>query len=194
MPCPEDQQQQATPERGSAWPYPFSVYIRRVAWWLVFFTIWKICPQRFYWMRAGILRLFGGRVSRAAGFCHNTWIEMPWDLTVGKHTMVGSRTMIYNLGGVTIGDRTLISQDVYICGGTHDYTDPTYPLLRQQIVIGSQVWICAGAFIGPGITVGDGAVVGARAVVTKDVEPWTVVAGNPARFIKKRELRSTSDV
>jgi len=51
------------------------------------------------------------------------------------------------------------------------------------------VWIGAGAFVGPGVTIGEGAVVGARSVVTKDVEPWTVVAGNPAKFIKKREIK-----
>ena len=62
------------------------------------------------------------------------------------------------------------------------------PLLKPPIGIGDQAWICADAFVGPGVVVGEGAVVGARAVVTKNVEPWTVVAGNPARFIKKRQL------
>ena len=60
----------------------------------------------------------------------------------------------------------------------------------KQIVIGDDAWIAAGAFIGPGVTIGAGAVVGARAVVMKDVPPWTVVAGNPAKFISKRVLAS----
>ena len=51
------------------------------------------------------------------------------------------------------------------------------------------VWIATGAYVLPGVTIGEGSVVGAGSVVTKDVEPWTVVAGNPAKFIKKRELK-----
>jgi putative colanic acid biosynthesis acetyltransferase WcaF len=63
------------------------------------------------------------------------------------------------------------------------------PLLKPPIVIRDAAWICADAFIGPDVTIGEGAVVGARAVVVKDVEPWTVVAGNPARTIKRREIQ-----
>lgn len=61
-------------------------------------------------------------------------------------------------------------------------------MIKSPIVIADQVWVCADAFIGPGVTIGEGAVVGARACVFKDVEPWSVVGGNPARFIKKRIL------
>lgn len=103
--------------------------------------------------------------------------------------MLGERVTIYNLGPVTIGDETVLSQGVYVCAGTHDYTSRYMTLLRPPITIGNNVWICAGAFIGPGVKIGDGAVVGARAVVAKDVAPWTVVAGNPARFIKQRHLK-----
>jgi putative colanic acid biosynthesis acetyltransferase WcaF len=63
------------------------------------------------------------------------------------------------------------------------------PLVKEPIVIEDAAWICADAFVGPGVRVGAGAVVGARAVAMSDVEPWTVVAGNPAAPIKRRELR-----
>jgi putative colanic acid biosynthesis acetyltransferase WcaF len=66
------------------------------------------------------------------------------------------------------------------------------PLMKAAITIGNHVWICAGAFIGPGVVIGEGAVVGARAVVTKDIEPWTVVVGNPAKVIKRRELKESA--
>lgn len=64
------------------------------------------------------------------------------------------------------------------------------PQTFAEIIIEDQAWICADAFIVPGVTVGQGAVVGSRAAVFKDVEPWTVVGGNPAKFIKKRELEN----
>ena len=119
---------------------------------------------------------------------------MPWDLEIGHHCALGDRVTLYNLGGLKIGSRTVLSQDVYVCGGTHDYTDFSYPLLREKIEIGNYVWIAAGAFIGPGVRIGDGAVIGARAVVMKDVEPWTIVAGNPARVIKQRQALSVPEI
>lgn len=116
-------------------------------------------------------------------------IQFPWWLTIGEHVAIGPGVNFYNLGGIEVGHRVVISQDAYLCGGTHDYKLPTYPLVRLPIVIEDDVWIGAGAFIGPGVKVGRGSVVGARAVVTRDVPPWKVVVGNPARVIKDRVMR-----
>ena len=63
------------------------------------------------------------------------------------------------------------------------------PLKIAPITIGDRAWVAADAFVGMGVTIGEGAVVGARAAVFKDVEPWTVVGGNPAKFIKKRVMK-----
>jgi putative colanic acid biosynthesis acetyltransferase WcaF len=67
------------------------------------------------------------------------------------------------------------------------------PLTKQPIVVGNDAWICADAFVGPGVVVGEGAVVGARAAVFEDVPSWSIVGGNPARLIKRRELKPTAD-
>ncbi len=63
-------------------------------------------------------------------------------------------------------------------------------LISSPVTLEDQSWICAGAFVGPGVTVGEGGVVGAMSVVTRDIEAWTVHAGNPARMIKRRRIRS----
>tara|TARA_B110001469_G_C9645049_1_gene325671 strand:+ start:473 stop:676 length:204 start_codon:yes stop_codon:yes gene_type:complete len=63
------------------------------------------------------------------------------------------------------------------------------PLIHSPIVIKEHAWVCAEAFVGAGITIAEGAVVGARAVVTKNVAPWSIVAGNPAKLIKQREIQ-----
>jgi acetyltransferase-like isoleucine patch superfamily enzyme len=97
---------------------------------------------------------------------------------------------IYNLGPVKIGDHSVISQDAYLCAGTHDYTLPTLPLLRTPITIGHGVWIAAGAFIGPGVSIGDNSVIGARSVVMKDIPADVIAAGNPCRVIKPREMKA----
>lgn len=172
------------------WPYTKGTYLKRAAWAITHKTAWKLCWKRLPALRSTLLRLFGARASLTVYAAGSAFIEMPWDATIGEHVAIGPRVIVYNLGGVTIGSHAVLSQDVYVCGGTHDYTDPRYPLVRTHVTIGSYAWIAAGAFIGPGVKIGEGAVVGARAVVVKDVPPWTVVAGNPARVIKKREMRA----
>lgn len=105
------------------------------------------------------------------------------------HSCLGDYVVCYNIGGVHIGAYSTVSQYTHLCSSSHDFTQPTMPQTFATVMIGDQVWVCADVFVGPGVSIGQGAVVGARAVVTKDVEPWTVVAGNPARFIRKRILR-----
>jgi len=61
-------------------------------------------------------------------------------------------------------------------------------LMRPPISIGAEAWICADAFVGPGVTIGEGAIVGARAVAMKDVQPWSIAIGNPARETKRRQM------
>ena len=113
-------------------------------------------------------------------------IVIPWNLEVSDYAAIGDHALIYNLGQVTIGSRATISYRAHLCAGTHDYTKAGFPLLRPPITIGEQAWICTDAFIGPGVTIGDGAIVAARAVAIKDVASWTIVGGNPAKFIKER--------
>ena len=88
-----------------------------------------------------------------------------------------------------IGKNVCIGEDVRLITGSHDVTSPHFNLVTRPITINDNVWIATGAIVLPGVTIGEGAVVGAGSVVTKDVEPWTVVGGNPAKFIKKRELK-----
>ena len=114
---------------------------------------------------------------------------MPWNLEVGDWSSIGEGVFIYNLGKVKIGKRTTVSLKSHLCAGTHDYSDIKLPLKKLPIRIGDNVWICSECFIGPGVTVGEGAITGARAVVINDVEPWVIVAGNPAQYIKNRNLK-----
>ena len=152
--------------------------------------LFRLSPRPCFGWRRFVLRCFGAKVGMHVNTYPSAKIYFPWNLTVGDWSAIGEDVLVYNLGPVTIGNRATISHRAHLCAGTHDYTQPDLPLLKPPIIIGDQAWICAEAFVGPGVNVGDGAVVGACAVVMKDIEPWTVVAGNPPRFIKRREIKS----
>ena len=94
----------------------------------------------------------------------------------------------YCIVPIQIGANCTISRGAFLCTGSHDITHPRMPLVAKPITIHENAWICARSFIGPGVTVHNGAVVAACAVVTKDVESWTVVGGNPATKLKSRQI------
>lgn len=164
--------------------------LRRVAW-SAARPLFRFSPRPCFAWRRFLLRVFGGKVGAQVHVYGTADIMFPWNLEIGDWSAIGERALIYNLGRITIGSRVTVSQGAHLCAGTHDYTRPDLPLLKPPIVVRDQAWICADAFVGPGVTVGDGAVVGARAVVVKDVAGWTVVAGNPAREIRKRSMRES---
>jgi len=112
-------------------------------------------------------------------------------LSFGIHNAIDDGVILYSVDKITIGTKVAISRNAFICTASHDISRLDLPLITKPITICDGVWIGVGAFIGPGVTIGEGAVVGAYAVVTKDVEPWTVVGGNPAKFIKKRVIKGT---
>jgi len=119
-------------------------------------------------------------------------VSQPWKLTMGDYSCLSEHVDCYSVDRITIGSQVVVSQGSFLCCASHDISSPTMELTYAPIAICDQVWVAARAFVGPGVTVGEGGVVGACAVVTKDVESWTVVAGNPARFIKKREIKADS--
>jgi putative colanic acid biosynthesis acetyltransferase WcaF len=171
----------------SSQKYTTGEQIRRILWGFGE-LLFRFSPRPCFGWRRFILRCFGAQIGTHMNTYPSTRIYFPWKLEVGNWSAIGEDALIYNLGKVTIGSRATVSHRAHLCAGTHDYRKADLPLLKPPIVIEDQVWICADAFVGPGVTVGKGAVVGARAVVVKDVGPWDVVAGNPARFVKKRTM------
>ena len=162
--------------------------VMRVLWGFVV-PLFRHSPRICFGWRSFLLRLFGAKVGRETHIYNSATIYMPWNFEIGDQSSVGEHAYIYNLGPITIGNRTTISQRAHLCAGTHDFTDPALPLLKPPIVVKDQAWVCTDAFVGPGVTVGEGAIVGARAVVMKDVEPWDIVAGNPVRVVRKRIMK-----
>ena len=173
-------------ENRRARKYTSGEMTRRVFWTLAQ-PLFRFSPRPCFGWRRFLLRCFGAKIGRSVHVYPSATIYFPWNLEAGDESAIGEHVFIYNLGRVTLGSRVTVSHRAHLCAGTHDYTKPDFPLLRPPIVIGSDAWICADAFVGPGVTVGEGAIVGARAVAIKDVKPGSIVVGNPARESKKRK-------
>lgn len=123
---------------------------------------------------------------------HTVYIRNPEKLTINDNSNINHGCELYCNGGITIGSGTMIAYQAMIFSDSRTFMGET-PLKHRTernmrpVIIGSDVWIGARAIILPGVHIHDHAIVAAGAVVTKNVEPWTVVAGNPAKVIKNRK-------
>jgi|HubBroStandDraft_5_1064220.scaffolds.fasta_scaffold315333_1 acetyltransferase-like isoleucine patch superfamily enzyme len=115
----------------------------------------------------------------------------PKSLTIGSHTNIGRYVHLDSRGGLTIGDNVNISDEVAIWTAEHDIQSPEFAMTKGPVVIGSRVWLCFRSIVLPGITLGEGCVVASGAVVTKDIPPFAVVAGVPAKVIGSRNNELT---
>lgn len=158
----------------------------RGLWSVVWAILGRPSPTPAHAWRRALVRAFGGEVGAGVHIYPSAVIWAPWNLRMADRSCLANGSVCYNVAQVMLGHDVVISQDAYLCTATHDYNDAAFPLMAAPIHVEARAWVAAGAFISPGVTVHCGAVVGARAVVTRDVEAWTVAAGNPARTVKLR--------
>ena len=158
--------------------------VARVLWGAAL-PMFRLSPRPFWGWRRMLLRVFGAKIGRDVHIYPSVRITMPWNLEICAQAAIGDRAILYALGPISIGPRATVSQGAHLCAGTHDILRPDRPLLKPPIIIGPDAWIAADTFVGPGVTVGARAIAGARAVVVKDINPGWIVAGNPARPIRK---------
>lgn len=158
----------------------------RALWGLVWALLFRPTPRPLHAWRVLLLRAFGAKVGLRVRVYQSARIWAPWNLTMEDDSCLGDDVDCYCVAPVHLEQRAVVSQYCFLCTATHDYSRRENQLQTASIHIGADAWITAKALIGPGVTVGDGAVVGAGTVVMRDVEPWTVVAGNPARMVKLR--------
>jgi len=123
-------------------------------------------------------------VERGAWFGYN--------LEIGDNSGIGVNAQLYTAGGIVIGDNVMMGPDVVILTQNHRYDDITRPMREQgyeraPVIIEDDVWIGTRVIVLPGVRIGQGSIIAAGAVVTRDIPPFSVVGGNPAKVIKKRD-------
>jgi len=160
--------------------------LARALWGVVWTLTCRLSPRPFHAWRRFWLRLFGAKVADGTAIYPSARIWAPWNLEMGPRAGIADGAEIYNVDRIVLDEEAIVSQFAFLCTASHDITDPGRRLITAPIRVKRQAWICAAAYVGMGVTIEEGAVVAARAVVVKDVAPWAVVGGNPARFLKAR--------
>jgi len=169
-------------------PHSYRNQIGRILWRIVWLVFYRPSPRVLHSWRRFLLRLFGASIGAGAHPYPSSIVWAPWNLEMGDHSCLGDRVDCYSVDTIRLGANATVSQYTYLCTASHDYCRQDMPLVTAPITIEANAWVAADVFVGPGVTIGEGAVVGARSTVTRNIEPWTVVVGNPVKEIRKREI------
>lgn len=150
--------------------------------------------ELFMWMpchplRRCICRIFMKRFGKGSAIYRNVDIRTPKNITIGDFTIINKHCIIDGRGGLVIGNNVDIAQDVSIWTEQHDYNSDDYISVCKPVIIEDYVWIASKAIILPGVKIGEGAVVACGSIVTKNIDPFTVVAGIPAKTIARRKAK-----
>lgn len=170
-------------------PPGFGSKVGRGLWNVVWLLLFRPSPRILPGWRRFLLRCFGAKIGRGALPYPGMIVWAPWNLTMGDRSVIGDGVDCYSVAMITLSDYATVSQRAYLCTASRDINDPAHCLTTAPIVIGRLGWVAGEAYVGPGVTLNEGAVVAARAVAIRDVPAWTVVGGNPAKPIRKRQRR-----
>jgi putative colanic acid biosynthesis acetyltransferase WcaF len=173
--------------------YSLANRLFRASWSVTWLLLAAWTPPMLHRWRIALLRLYGARIADAAAVYGSARIWYPPRLQVGRFARVSPNVTLYNVAKITLQDYAIVSQGANLCSASHDIEDIHFQTVARPIMIGRRAWVAADAFVGPGVTVGEGAVLGARGCAFRDLDPWTVYAGNPARALKKRRIRFPDD-
>lgn len=164
--------------------FSFRNRLARQCWNTVAVLFFRFSPRSCHAWRALLLRAFGAKLGARCHIYPRAVVWAPWNLECGDDVCIADDAEIHNPSPVKLGARTVISQGAYLCSASHDYTCWEFSLTSAPIIVGQGAWIAARAIVLMGVTIGGQSVIGAGSVVTKNVPPRVVCAGNPSRVIK----------
>jgi putative colanic acid biosynthesis acetyltransferase WcaF len=167
--------------------------LARLLWQLVYLFLYRTSPRPMHGWRALLLRVFGAKLGPGCHFYPSGKVWAPWNLECEDCCTLGDEAEIYNPSHIYLESHCIVSQQAFICGATHDYNHPDFPMISYSMRLGAYSWICARASVSPGVNVGAGAVLGLGSVAYDDLEPWTVYSGVPAVKVKMRTAPAVTE-
>lgn len=159
-----------------------------ILWWLLQGMAFPLSLHNFNGFRCWLLRLFGAKIGRGVIIRPTARFTYPWKVTIGDYSWIGDDVVFYSIDEIIIGSHAVISQECYLCTGSHDIQQETFPLTTAPIKIGNGVWVATDCFVAPGVTIGANAVIGARSSVFRDIPPQQVAWGTPCQPHYQREM------
>jgi putative colanic acid biosynthesis acetyltransferase WcaF len=169
----------------------FSMWNRvaRQLWNICYALFYRLSPRPMHAWRQMLLQLFGAKMGPKCHFYPKSKVWAPWNLVCEDRVSLADDAELYNPSPMYLGSHAIVSQGAYVCGATHLYNEVSFKLVSFPMRLGAYSWICAKASINPGVNVGDGAILALGSIATKDLEPFGIYAGTPAKKVKER-LRS----
>ena len=155
-------------------------------WWM---TNSVICHCPSLTIRRGWLRMLGMDIQGKVMFYEGYHIRNPKGIVIEDGVSIGPKVLLDGRCGLYIGKSAVIGYDAIIWSLNHDYNDLHFCGKGAPVYIGEYAWICSRSIILPGIKIGKGAVIASGAIVTKDVPPYAIVAGIPAKIIGQRDIK-----
>lgn len=167
-----------------------SIKFLRIIWFFVWCFLFRYTPPPFFnpW-RLFLLKLFGAEVDWSSKIYPSVKIFEPWNLKIGKKSLIGSNVDCYNYDKITIGNNSTISQNVFLCTASRNYKSKKFNIITDTITIENNVWIAANCFVAPGITVKKGSVLLAGSNLYKNTKENYIYMGSPAKLKKKRKYK-----
>ena len=157
-----------------------------IMWWLIQSSIFRFSFHNMYGWRNFLLRLFGAKIGQGVKVRSNAKFTYPWKVSIGDYSWIGDNVQFYSLDTICVGSNCVVSQESYLCTGSHNIKDPHFGLIVKPIIIKDGAWVASDVFVYPGVTINEMAVVAARSTVIKDIPANEVHAGSPAKYVKKR--------
>lgn len=160
-----------------------------LVWWLVQAIAFPLSPHTFNGFRRGLLRLFGAKIGLGVIIRPTARFTYPWKVEIGDYSWIGDDVVFYSLELIKLGCHCVISQESYLCTGSHDIKDSAFALITSPITIGNGVWIATDCFVAPGVQIGANAVIGAKSSVFRNIPAQQVCWGTPALPHYQRQIR-----
>jgi putative colanic acid biosynthesis acetyltransferase WcaF len=167
-------------------PFSKKEKLRARLWRLVWVLFYRPTPWFMYKFRVFLLNSFGANIDYSAHPENSSFVEFPWNLTMGKKSSIGEGSWIYCLDKIVIGENSCIGQGCQLITGSHNYKSKNFEMITAPISIGTGCWLTSSVTVLMGVNINDYSVVGINSLVTKSIDANRVALGQPTKIVGKR--------